>query len=377
MAEKHPQARMLRQNPELAMTERLAGIRDQIDAIDEQLLQLFNQRARFAIQVGEVKRESGSDTQFYRPDREAQVLRRIVALNSGPLANEAVARLIREVMSACLALESRLRVAYLGPEGTYTQLAAEKHFGQFVEMRPLAAIDVVFRDVAAGASDFGVVPIENSAEGVITYTLDSLARSTLQICGEVELAVHHHLLTRAPALAEIHKVLAHPQALAQCRRWLDENMSSVERVSVASNAEAARRAAEDGTLAAIAGSAAAELYALKILSNNIEDEPDNTTRFLILGKRTPAPSGADKSSLMFATPNRPGALHQVLAAFEQHGINMTRIESRPSRQGKWAYSFFVDVDGHADTEPLATALRQVAAMTSIYRLLGSYPKSVV
>jgi chorismate mutase/prephenate dehydratase len=359
------------------MSERLASIRGQIDAIDEQLLQLFNDRARLAIKVGEVKRAGGSDAQFYRPDRESQVLRRILSLNAGPLSDENVARLIREVMSACLALESRLRVAYLGPEGTYTQLAAEKHFGQFVELRPLAAIDVVFRDVAAGASDFGVVPIENSAEGVITYTLDTLARSTLQICGEVELAVHHHLLTRAAALSDIRTVLAHPQALAQCRRWLDEHMSSVERVNVASNAEAARRSAEDGTLAAIAGSAAAELYALTVIANNIEDEPDNTTRFLILGKRMPVASGADKSSLMFATANRPGALHQVLAAFEQHGINMTRIESRPSRQGKWAYSFFVDVDGHADTEPLATALRQVAGMTNSYRLLGSYPKSVV
>lgn len=359
------------------MSDKLADYRSRIDAVDEQLLQLFNERGRLAIKVGEAKREAGGETQFYRPEREAQVLRKIVERNPGPLANEDVARLIREVMSACLALECRLRVAYLGPEGTFTQLAAEKHFGQFVELQSFSAIDVVFREVEAGTSDFGVVPIENSAEGVVTYTLDMLARSALRICGEVELVVHHHLLGLARELSEIKQLLAHPQALAQCRRWLDENLLTVERINIASNAEAARRAAGDPSIAAIAGAAAGELYGLKTLARNIEDEPDNTTRFLILGKQNPAPSGIDKSSIMFSTTNRPGALHQVLAAFEQHRINLTRIESRPSRQGKWAYSFFVDVEGHADTEPLASALRQVAALATSYRLLGSYPKSVL
>ncbi|MGD8498214.1 MAG: chorismate mutase, partial [Chromatiales bacterium] len=268
------------------MSERdaLKTIRERIDALDAEILRLISERASCAQEIARVKSEAGTDSEFYRPEREAQVLRRIAEQNPGPLSSEETARLFREIMSACLALEQPLAVAFLGPEGTFTQAAVFKHFGHSVNARPLAAIDEVFREVEAGSCHYGVVPIENSTEGVVNHTLDMFLQSPLRICGEVELRIHHLLLGTADDLAAIETVYSHQQSLAQCREWLDANLPKAQRVTVSSNAEAARRAAREPGSAAIAGDAAAELYALRILRQNIEDYPENTTRFLVIGR---------------------------------------------------------------------------------------------
>jgi len=353
---------------------RLQEIRAQIDALDGQLLTLINQRAAAAQEVAEIKRRHAPEAPFYRPEREAEVLRRIKALNTGPLGEETVARLFREVMSACLALEQPLRIAFLGPEGTFTQAAALKHFGHAVSTVPLAAIPDVFRDVESGACHYGVVPVENSTEGVISHTLDTFMRSPLRICGEVALRIHHHLLARASSLTQIQRVYSHQQSLAQCRGWLDLHLPQAERLPVGSNAEAARRVGDGRSGdAAIAGEAAAEIYDLAVLAGNIEDEPSNTTRFLVIGTCDAARSGRDKTSLLMACRNEAGGLHALLTPFAEQGISMTRIESRPSRTSLWEYVFFVDIDGHRDdpqTQAAFTLLRQRA---SLFKVLGSYP----
>jgi len=356
----------------------LEDLRQQIDAVDERLLELISQRAELASEVARVKRQNGDEGCFYRPEREAQILRAVIEKNRGPLSGEEMARLFREIMSACLALEKPLNIAYLGPEGTFTQAAALKHFGHSVTTRSLANIDEVFREVESGDCDYGVVPVENSTEGVINYTLDLFINSPLHICGEVELRIHHHLLA-APgqALDGIERIYAHQQALSQCRRWLDSELPGVERVPVNSNAEAARRVAAEPGTAAIAGEAAAEYYRLHILARSIEDEPDNTTRFLIIGRQDTPPSGDDKTTLLFTTPNRSGALYQMLAAFAERDISMTRIESRPSRRGMWDYVFFVDVQGHHQAPDLAAALAALEERASMVKLLGSYPRAVL
>ncbi len=360
------------------MSERLDELRARIDAVDERLLELFNERARLAQAVGEAKRAQGEgDDGFYRPDREAQILRRVQERNPGPLSGETVARLFRELMSACLALEQPLEVAFLGPEGTFTQAAAIKHFGHAVRTVPVGAIDEVFREVEAGAAHYGVVPVENSTEGVVTHTLDRFMVSPLKICGEVVLRIHHQLLSRAPDLGVVRRVYAHQQALAQCREWLTAHLAGVERVSVASNAEAARLAAEDAQAAAIASEAAAEIYGLDILVANIEDEPDNTTRFLVIGTRDAGPTGGDKTALMLSTQNRPGALYRLLAPLDRLGVSMTRIESRPSRRAPWDYVFFIDIEGHREDPPVAEALRELEAEAAMVRVLGSFPKAVL
>lgn len=354
---------------------RLAALRARIDDIDDRLLELFSQRAATAREVSEAKGPLTDGADRYRPEREAQVLRRVVAANPGPLPDGEVARLFREVMSVCLALQQQLRVAYLGPEGTFTQAAALKHFGHSVLTAAMGAIDEVFREVEAGACHYGVVPVENSLEGVVTYTLDNFVHSSLRICGEVGLRIHHHLLSKAPALGAVARVYAHQQALAQCRRWLDAQLPRVERVAVSSNAEAARRSVAEPGAAAIAGQAAAEIYGLAKLASNIEDQPDNTTRFLVIGRQAAPVSGDDKTSLVFSTANRPGALCHALSAFAEGGISMTKIESRPSRREMWEYLFFVDILGHADDPPVARALERVAAQSSMLKLLGSYPRA--
>lgn len=355
--------------------ERLALLRARIDELDDQLLALISRRAATAHEIAAAKGplEAGADR--YRPEREAQVLRRLVAANPGPLPDESIGLLFRELMSACRALQQQLAVAYLGPEGTFTQAAAQKHFGQSVCTVPLAAIDEVFRAVESRECQYGVVPVENSIEGVVSHTLDSFVGSSLRICGEVELRIHHHLLSREPELARVVRVYAHQQALAQCRRWLDGRLGGVERIALSSNAEAARRCTGEPGSAAIAGAAAGALYGLGALASNIEDQPDNTTRFLVVGPRSAPPSGDDKTSLLFATPNRPGALYHVLSAFAEAGISMTRIESRPSRQGMWDYFFFVDVIGHADDPLVAEALQRFGQRTTMLKLLGSYPRA--
>jgi chorismate mutase/prephenate dehydratase len=351
----------------------LADVRKQIDAIDDQVLALLNQRASWAQKVAEIKHAQGEDGSFYRPEREAEVLRRAVANNPGPLSGETVARFFREVMSACLALEKPLAVAFLGPAGTFAQQAAYKHFGHEVLAEPYPAIDEIFRAVEGGACEFGVVPVENSTEGVITHTLDSFLRSPLQIAGEVALRVHHNLMGKSQSLADIRKVYSHQQSLAQCRQWLNRSLPNAESFSASSNAEAARLAAQDPESAAIAGEVAAELYGLQILARNIEDEPDNTTRFLVIGRQTVGPTGADKTSVLISTRNSPGALHTTLEPLARHGISMTKIESRPSRRGVWDYVFFIDVEGHARDPALSQALKELAQNTQMLKVLGSYP----
>lgn len=355
----------------------LAELREQIDSIDEQILNLLNQRARCAQEVAKTKQADGEQGTFYRPDREALVLRRIKALNTGPLPDETAMRFFREVMSACLALEKPLDVAFLGPEGTFTQQAAFKHFGHAVHTLPVSAIHDIFSSVEHGHCQFGVVPVENSTEGVITHTLDRFLSSPLQICGEVELRVHQNLMAKVGALADITEVLSHQQSLAQCRNWLDKNLPGVKCTAVSSNAEAARLAASHAGKAAIAGIVAAELYDLPILEKNIEDEPNNTTRFLIIGEQQPSATGQDKTSLVLSTGNQSGALHKILEPFARYGISMTHIESRPSRQGLWDYVFFIDIDGHREDANVAKALAALQDNVTMLNILGSYPKAVI
>lgn len=355
---------------------RLRELRDRIDVLDEKIQELVNERARCAQEAAKSKKRAGAQN-FYSPEREAQVLRRIVERNKGPLPDEEIARLFRELMSACLALESPLRIAFLGPEGTFTQEAVLKHFGHSVRTAPLRAIDEVFREVESGNAHFGVVPVENSTEGVISHTLDMFMSSPLKICGEVALRVHHHLLGMRTDRTQAQTVVSHQQSLAQCREWLGANLPDLEQVAVNSNAEAARLASEDPESIAIAGDSAAQIYGLNILAANIEDDPDNTTRFLVIGQLETGPSGADKTSLLLSGKNKPGALHMLLAPLAHHGINMTRIESRPSRQSAWEYVFFIDIDGHIRGEQVQQAVAELENEAAFVKCLGSYPKAVL
>ena len=361
--------------------QELQALRVRIDALDEKILELISQRARCAQEVGRIKMASlaeGEEAVFYRPEREAQVLKRIMELNKGPLDNEEMARLFREIMSTCLALEQPLKVAYLGPEGTFSQAAALKHFGQAVISKPMAAIDEIFREVAAGAVSFGVVPVENSTEGAINHTLDSFLEHDLVICGEVELRIHHHLLVAENTKTErITRIYSHAQSLAQCRKWLDAHYPNVERVAVSSNAEAAKRVKSEWNSAAIAGDMAAQLYGLSILADKIEDRPDNSTRFLIIGNQTVPATGDDKTSVIISMSNKPGALHELLIPFHTSGIDLTRIETRPSRSGKWTYVFFIDFMGHKDDPLVKSALEKIAQEAVGLKVLGSYPNAVL
>ncbi|MEW6353893.1 MAG: prephenate dehydratase [Pseudomonadota bacterium] len=359
------------------MNDKLSDLRACIDALDEKIQALISERAACAQRVGHAKRDASGAADYYRPEREAEILRKVLARNRGPLGDEDMARLFREIMSACRALEQPMKIAFLGPDGTFTQSAALKHFGHSVSAVPLGAIDQVFHAVESGAAAYGVVPVENSTEGVVSHTLDMFMRSPLKICGEVELRIHHHLMSRAKDISGIRRIYSHQQSLAQCRNWLTAHLPNVECAAVNSNAEAAQRAAAEPDAAAIAGQAAAEIYQLTVLAANIEDEPNNTTRFLVIGKQGALPSGSDKTSLLVTTRNQPGALYRLLEPFGRNGISLTRIESRPSRQGAWDYVFFMDVDGHVQDAPLAAALRQLEAEASLVKILGSYPKAVL
>ena len=323
--------------------EALAIVRQKIDGIDSTLLELLSQRAQCAREVGEIKARFGDDGFIYRPEREAQVLRRLQALNQGPLADETITRLFREVMSACLALEQPIGVAFLGPLGTFSESAAVKQFGHAARLLPQASIDDVFREVEAGHADYAVVPVENSTEGAIGRTLDLLLGTSLKICGEVVVRIHQNLLSRSTELSQITQVVSHAQSLAQCHEWLNRNLADVPRIPVASN---------------------------------IEDEPNNTTRFLVLGRFAAGPSGQDKTSLILSTPNRTGALQSLLAPLAQAGVSMTRLESRPARHALWEYVFFVDIEGHVDAEPVKSALNELAAEAAYLKVLGSYPVAV-
>ncbi len=358
------------------MTNKLDNLRETIDSLDEQIQALITQRAKIAEDVAKAKQTSG-DHVFYRAEREAQVLRKVMARNSGPLSDEEMARLFREIMSACLAVEQVMTIAFLGPEGTFTQAAALKHFGHSVRVLPMTSIADVFREVESGAASYGVVPVENSTEGVITHTLDEFMRSSLKICGEVELRIHHHLQSCSGRLEDIKKIYSHQQSLGQCRHWLDTHLPGIPLQDVGSNAHAAEMAAADSEAAAIAGEAAAEIYGLKIVSASIEDEPDNTTRFLVIGKRATPVSGKDKTSLLVYTDNKSGALYAMLEPIARNGLSMTRIESRPSRQGMWNYVFFIDVEGHANDEKVMRALEELSQTASMVKVLGAYPQAVL
>jgi chorismate mutase/prephenate dehydratase len=364
----------------------LERLRGEIDRVDERLLTTLNERARLAREIGTLK-----VGQAYRPEREAQVLRRIKERNPGPLAGETVALLFREIMSACLALERPITVAYLGPKGTFSERATLKHFGLAAEALPTPSIDEVFRAVESGAADFGVVPVENSTEGAVGRSLDLMPQTPMQVCGEVVVRIHHHLMAKTlPArgdhvmsksrpgdFGEIRRVFSHGQSLAQCHEWLNANLPKAERVAVASNAEAARRAADEAGSAAVAGEMAAEHYGLAILASNIEDEPNNTTRFLVLGDYRPKASGRDKTSLVLSARNRAGAVYEMLTPFATRGVSMTKFESRPSRVGLWEYLFFVDIEGHRDDANVAEALAEVERIAGFLKVLGSYPVAVL
>jgi chorismate mutase/prephenate dehydratase len=357
----------------------LDKLRRQIDSVDEHIQQLIGERAGLAQQVAVVKGESASPKSHFRPEREAQVLREVVRRNDGPLSDEEIVRLFREIMSACLAQEEPLKIGYLGPEGTFTHSAVYKQFGHSVRALPLATIDEVFHEVEAGVADFGVVPIENSTAGAVNHTLDNFLMSPLKICGELEMRIRQHLLGNMDGLEKVSRVCAHPQSLAQCHTWLKEYLGDAELVEVTSNAEGARRARDEVGTAAIAGDAAAEVYQLQKLIADIEDRPDNSTRFLVVGRELFPPSGDDKTSLLLSTADTDdaGSLHSLLTPLAEHHINMTRIESRPSRRRKWNYVFFLDIEGHAEDPNVVSALSELEKRTQLFRVLGSYPKAIL
>jgi chorismate mutase/prephenate dehydratase len=350
----------------------LARHRAAIDALDREILDRLNARAAHAQSIGALKAGGAA----YRPEREAQVLARLRAENRGPLSGEAVIAVFREVMSACLALEQTLRIAYLGPAGTFSHEAVAKHFGQFVDAVPCASIGDVFRAAEGGETDHAVVPVENSTEGVVGRTLDLMCQTPLTICGEIRLRIRQNLLSTATTIGEVTRVYSHGQSLAQCAHWLDRHLPGVGRVAVVSNAEAASLAASEPGAAAIAGENAAAVYGLRVLSPHIEDEPNNMTRFWVLGRNAVPPSGHDETSIVMSAPNRPGAVHRLLEPFATHGVSMTRLESRPARTGLWEYLFFVDLVGH-ETEPrVAAALAELRARAPMLKMLGSYPAAV-
>jgi len=351
--------------------DKLKPLRDQIDAIDAQLISLLNQRAKVAQAVGHIKAETNAPV--FRPEREAQVLARVAERNDGPLVSSDLQSIFREVMSACRALEKRITVAYLGPAGTYSEQAVWQQFGQAVEGLPCVSIDEIFRSVEAGTADFGVVPVENSTEGAVNRTLDLLMRTTLSISGEVALPVQHSLMTRTGTMNGITTVCAHSQALAQCQAWLNEHYPQLERRAVASNGEAARMASEEPGVAAIAGDMAARRYSLAIAHAHIQDDPHNRTRFFVIGTLQPGPSGRDQTSLLLSVANKSGAVYELLAPLARHGVSMTRFESRPARTGRWEYFFFVDIEGHAHDAKVAQALAELQTQAAFFKVLGSYP----
>lgn len=353
----------------------LQQMRQQIDSIDKQLQQLLNQRASCALEVAKIKNKHAREPLYYRPEREASLLRELIKNNQGPLAGEAIAKIFREIISACLALEAPLRIAYLGPQGTFTQAAVLKHFGGFVNTLSESSIQDVFKALELASADYGVVPIENSTEGVVNHTLDQFLRSNLQICGEVILPIHHNLLTKAKEHRQIKVVMAHPQALAQCKTFLANKLPHAKQMPVASNAIAAKQAKLAPDHAAIGAAEAAKLYDLQILQKNIEDCPNNATRFLVIGKQQAARSGEDKTSIMLSAKNRPGALVSLLKPISKQGVSMTRIESRPSGQAQWEYVFFIDLEGHSQDRAVKSALQEIKREAAMFKILGSYPKA--
>jgi chorismate mutase/prephenate dehydratase len=352
------------------MADEIDKLRREIDAVDDELAALVQRRAGLAQKIGALKRGAPA----YRPEREAEILKK-VAQKPGVLPAERVAAVFREIISACRGLEEQIRVSYLGPEGTFSEQAVRKHFGRAVDATAAASVDDAFRRCESGAVQFTVVPVENSTEGAVGRTLDLLLATPLRICGEIELRVQQNLLSKASALQAVRKLYSHAQSLAQCNGWLMQNLPGVERIPVTSNAEAARRAAEEPLAAAIAGEAAAERYQLSVLARAIEDDPNNTTRFLVLGNVEPGPTGNDRTSLVMSAENKPGAVHALLTPLAQHRVSMTRIESRPARarSALWEYMFFIDIEGHQKDEAVAKALAELKRLAPFLKVLGSYP----
>lgn len=355
----------------------LDAVREQIDALDVRIQALISERAELAFKVGASKGALPHAVDYFRPEREAQVLRAVLERNQGPLSDAEMLRLFREIMSACMAQQEPLKIAYLGPEGTFTQQAVHRHFGHSVQALGHPGIETVFEQVQGAEADFGVVPIENSTQGIVSHTLDMFLESDLKICGEVEMRIHHNLLTHSDSLAGLERVYAHHQSLSQCRHWLRRNLPQAEAIPVSSNAEAARRVRNAPEAAAIASESAAEIYGVPILFSMIEDNPDNTTRFLVIGRQLFGRSGDDKTTLLMAGIEGPGLLHALLEPLARHKVNMTRIESRPARTGNWEYVFFVDVEGHVEEPGLAAALEALSEVSAQTRVLGSYPRAVL
>lgn len=361
----------------------LDELRVDIDSLDCEIHSLLNKRAKVAQLVAEVKLhdipvEQHDEVKFYRPEREAQVLRAVKVRNEGPLPDNTVAHIFREIMSACLALEQPMTIAFLGPEGTFTHAAAQKHFGAAAIAKPVSAIDQVFSQVESGEATYGVVPVENSTEGMVNHTLDNFMQSSLKICGEVELPINLHLLVNPSATKDsVKRICAHQQALAQSRSWLDQHWPDVPREAVGSNALAAQMAERDPSVAAIAGSMAVDLYGLVTLSENIQDLSNNTTRFLIVGREGVGPSGEDKTSVIVSTHNKPGALYQLLGSFQREDIMLTRIDTRPSRTENWAYVFFMEFEGHIEEPAVQKVLNELKEQSIVLKALGSYPKAAL
>ena len=349
----------------------LKPLRDQIDALDEEIIHLLSQRAGLAHEVGVIKREQG--VPVFRPEREAQILRHVGQKNSGPIRDEDLRAIYREIISACRATEKVMSVAFLGPVGTFSEAATYQAFGHGIEGVPCVSIDEVFRATEAGTAEFGVVPVENSTEGVVNRTLDLFLNSPLKISNEITIPVHHNLMTQSGTMEQVTQVCAHAQALAQCAHWLATHYPGLERVAVASNAEAARLAGLDGTIAAIASEAAAAHYQLPIVARHIEDDPRNTTRFAVIGAQDTQPSGKDQTSLVVSVPNIAGSVYKMLEPLSRHGVSMTRFESRPSRTGVWTYYFYVDLEGHQLEAHVAAALNELRAHCGFFKVLGSYP----
>ena len=355
------------------LLEKLRPWRDQIDRVDEQILQLLNQRAQAALEIGNIKAEFNANDSILKPEREAQIIRHLQAINTGPIKNASVQAVWAEVISACRGLESQLRVAFLGPQGSFSEQAALTHFGHFVQPMLCDNFDEIFRLVEVGEADVGMVPVENSTEGAVNRTLDLLLNSSVKVLGERSLAIHHYLLAQQNSLDGVQRIMAHPQALAQCQNWLARHYPNISLDAASSNAEAARIAASDPTVAAIAGQKAADHWGLQIVHAGIQDDPQNRTRFLAIGNIEPLPSGNDKTSVILAVPNRAGAVHEMIAPFAKYDVSMTRLESRPARTGQWEYYFYIDLLGHKNDEGMQAALAHLKQQIAFIKVLGSYP----
>lgn len=356
-----------------SLLAKLLPLRERIDSLDSQIIELLNQRAKVAMEVGEIKHAAHADGPVLRPEREAQVIGRLQQDNAGPFPNNAVAAVWTEIMSACRGLERRMMVAYLGPQGSFSEQAALEHFGHSVQGLPCSSFDEVFRVVEAGQADVGMVPVENSTEGAVNRSLDLLLSTPLKILGERSLVIRHCLMTQSGSMDGVTRISAHPQALAQCQGWLNRNYPDLPRVAAASNSEAARVASEDPSVAAIAGEVAALPWGLQIVTAGIQDDANNRTRFLAIGHIEPLVSGKDKSSLILAVPNRAGAVCEMLAPLAANNVSITRFESRPARTGQWEYYFYVDIQGHQSEPHVAQAMHALQSQVAFFKVLGSYP----